>query len=103
MNAGVEADGQLRLTDDGLEMPEFLKGHVGEFTLKTADITGSFQTIDAGMPTDDFYDGPIAVYPDDDGDYNPELAAGYMALGTPSHGEEIFEIIDERENGGDDR
>ena len=101
MSVGVEVDGQLRLTDEGLELPEFLKGHVGEFTLKTADITGTYQTTDAGMPTDDFYDGPIAVYPDDDGDYNPELGPGYLAIGTPEHGEEIFEIIDERTDGGE--
>lgn len=96
MSGSVRADGTLRLTDDGIEMPAFLKGYVGSFKIRTADITGDFQTTDHGMPDTEFYDGPIAVYPDDDGDYNPDLGAGFMAIGTPRHGEEIFEIIDER-------
>lgn len=97
----VEADATLRLTDEGLEMPEFLKGYVGSFTLRTADITGTFETTDHGMPETKFYDGPIAAYPDDDGDYNPDLGSGYMALATPDHGEEIFAVLDERSQQSD--
>jgi hypothetical protein len=98
----VDADATLRLTDDGIEMPEFLKGYTGSFTLRTADITGTYQTSESGMPETDFFDGPIAVYPADDGDYNSDLAAGFMAIGTPEHGEEIFEVVDERDEEDDD-
>lgn len=93
----MSVDNTLRLTDDGLEMPEFLKGYVGTFQIRTADITGEFTTTDSGLPETDFYDGVIAVYPDDDGDYNPELEPGLLAISTPEHGEEIFEIVDETE------
>lgn len=92
----VEADDQLRLTDEGIEMPEFLKGYSGKFQLRTADITGTMETTEAGLPETEFYEGLLNVYPDDDGDYNPDLAAGYMALSTPVHDEMIYEVIDER-------
>lgn len=38
-------DAELRLTDEGLEMPEFLKGYTGTFTMRTPSITGEFETI----------------------------------------------------------
>lgn len=94
--ATAEPDDTLRLTDEGLEMPEFLKGYSGSFRVRTADVTGDMETTDAGLPETEFYDGVIAVYPDDDGDYNPDLASGLMAISTPEHGEEIYEIVDER-------
>lgn len=92
----VQPDGTLRLTDEGIQMPDFLKGHVGSFTIRTADVTGELQTTEHGLPETDFYDGVIAIYPDDDGEYNPDLGPGLMAIETPQHGEDVFEIIDER-------
>lgn len=89
-------DATLELRDDGLEMPEFLKGYVGSFTLRTADVTGQIQTTEHGLPESDYYDGVIAAYPDDDGDYNADLRAGLLALSTPQAGETVYRILDKR-------
>ena len=91
-----EPDAELRLTDDGLEMPGFLKGHVGDFTIRTPSATGEFETTDAGLPTDEYYDGAISAYPDG-GDYHGDLRAGLMAISTDQHPETVYEIVDERE------
>ena len=88
-------DATLRLTDDGLELPEVLKGHVGTFQIRTPRRTGTFETTDAGLPDVDFYDGVIAVFPDA-GTYHGDLDAGMMAISTDGHRETIYEIIDER-------
>lgn len=90
-----EPDADLRLTDEGLEMPEFLKGYVGEFTMRTANVTGEFETSDAGLPESEFYDGLIAVYPED-GDYHGDLTAGLMGISTTEHRETVYRIVDER-------
>lgn len=90
-----EPDATLRLTDDGIEMPEFLKGHVGEFTIRTPNITGDFETTDSGLPEDDVWDGVIAGYPND-GDYHGDLREGLMGISTDEHRETVFEIVDER-------
>lgn len=94
-------DETLRLTDEGLEMPDMLRGYVGTFTLRTASITGDYETTTSGMPDVDFYDGVIAVYPDDDGDYNPHLASGLLSIETDAHPERVFQIEDERTEDGD--
>jgi hypothetical protein len=88
-------DATLRLTDDGLELPEVLKGYVGEFQIRTPKVTGTFETTDAGLPDGDFYDGVIAVFPDA-GAYHGDLDAGMMAISTDEHRETVYEIIDER-------
>jgi len=88
-------DAALRLTDDGLEMPEFLKGYVGTFQIRTPRRTGTFETTDAGLPDVDFYDGVIAVYPGR-GTCHGDLDAGMMAISTAEHRETVYEIIDER-------
>ncbi len=93
-----EPDAALKLTDDGLEMPEFLKGYVGEFEIRTPNVTGEFETTDAGLPEDDYYDGPIAAYPND-GDYHGDLREGVMGISTTDHRETVYEIIDERTEG----
>lgn len=89
-------DATLRLTDGGIELPEFLRGYSGAFTMRTANITGEYTTTD-----EVFYDGPLAVYPDDDGDYNSHLRAGLLSFETPDHREVVFEILDERTDGGE--
>lgn len=95
-------DDELRLTDDGLEMPVFLRGYVGSFTIRTPQITGDFETTDSGLPEDEFYDGVIATYPED-GDYHGDLREGLLAISTPRHTETVYEIHDERtDNGGDE-
>lgn len=94
-------DDQLRLTDDGIEMPAFLRGYVGEFTMRTPQITGDFETTDSGLPDEQFYDGPLAAYPDD-GTYHGDLREGLLAFSTPTHGETVYEILDERSEGGDE-
>lgn len=93
-------DGELRLTDDGLEMPAFLRGYVGSFTMRTPSLTGDFETTDSGLPDEPFYDGVIAAYPED-GDYHGDLCETLAAFSTPTHGETVYEIHDERtEDGG---
>ena len=89
------ADAELRLTDEGLEMPEFLKGHVGDFTIRTPSITGEYETTDSGLPTDEFYDGPIAAMPGE-GDYNSDVPAGHMAVSTPDLPETTYRVVEER-------
>lgn len=96
----TDTDGDLVLTDEGLELPEFLRGYTGEFKMHTASVTGTVQTTDTGLPDAEFYDGPVAVYPDD-GEYNDDLSAGMMAFETSEHDKTVFNIIDERTNGGD--
>ena len=91
-----EPDAALRLTDNGITMPEFLKGYVGEFKIRTPNVTGEFETTDEGLPTDDTYDGVIANYPES-GDYHGDLREGLLAISTPRHPETVFEVIDERE------
>jgi len=88
-------DAELRLTDDGLEMPAFLKGYVGEFRMRTPSLTGEFETTDSGLPTDDFYNGIIAACPES-GDYHGDLEAGMMGLSTDDRRETVYRIIDER-------
>jgi len=88
-------DATLRLTDDGLELPEFLTGYVGEFQIRTPRRTGTFETTDAGLPDVDFYDGVIAVSPKA-GTRHGDLDAGMMAISTAEHRETVYEIIDER-------
>ena len=88
-------DATLRLTDDGLEMPEFLKGYVGTFQIRTPKVTGGFETTDSGLPDAEFYDGVIAAYPEA-GDYHGDLEAGLMGISTDEHRETVYEIIDER-------
>lgn len=90
-------DGELLLTDEGIEMPVFLRGYTGTFRIRTPSVTGDMETSAGGMPDGRFYDGPIAVYPSD-GDYNEDIPSGCMAMRTEDHPEMVFEIIDERED-----
>lgn len=87
--------GKLRLTDDGLEMPEMLKGYVGQFEMKTASITGQLETTDSGLPDAEFYDGVIAAYPED-GDYNAGISAGELVFQARGYPDTRFRIVDER-------
>lgn len=93
-------DAELRLTDEGLEMPAFLQGYTGEFTIRTPSVTGEFETAADGLPTGEFWDGIIAVYPDA-GDWHGDLREGLMGISTETHRETVFEIIDERSDDQD--
>jgi len=86
-------DTTLKLTDKGLEMPEFLRGYTGEFTIRTPNVTGELETTEDGLPDEDFYDGVIAVYPDA-GDYHGDLQEGMMGLSTTDHRETVYNITD---------
>ncbi len=88
-------DDELRLTDDGLEMPEVLKGHVGSFTIRTPSATAELETTEAGLPDTEFYDGIFATHPDA-GEYHGDLREGLMAVSVPGMPETVYEIIDER-------
>jgi len=89
------ADAVLKLTDEGIEMPCFLKGHVGKFKIRTPNIDGEYETTDAGMPENEYYDGPIAAMPGD-GDYNGDIPEGHMAVSTPELPETTYKVADER-------
>jgi len=91
----LTADATLRLTDEGLEMPDWLRGYAGSFTIRTGKVSGDVETTDAGLPDTEYYDGPIAVMPES-GDYNPEIPPGHMILTAPGQPEWCYEIIEER-------
>jgi len=91
-----DADGVLELADEGLEMPEFLRGYTGTFTVRTADVTGEMETTDSGLPDEEYNDGLLAVYPDDDGEYNGHLRAGLLSFETVGHRETVFKVVDVR-------
>lgn len=90
-----EPDAELQLTDDGLEIPDFLEGYVGTYTIRTPNTTNEFETTDEGLPEDGYYDGAIAVRPNE-GDYHGDLREGLMGISTEEHRETVYEIIDER-------
>lgn len=91
----VSADDELRLTDEGIELPDWLRGYTGSFTLKTGSIDGDFETTDEGLPDTEFYDGVIAAYPDT-GDWNPHIPEGHLILTATGEPEWCYDIIDER-------
>lgn len=95
-------DETLVLKEKGIQMPEMLRGYSGKFEVRTANVDGVFHTADGGLPDAEFFDGVIAVYPDDDGDYNPELREGLMAISTDLHEEKVFRVEDTRNQGGED-
>ena len=94
-------DDTLKLTDEGIDVPEYLQGYVGGFTVRTPNITGEFQTTEHGIPKRDVWNGPIAAYPDG-GDYHGDLREGLLAISTERHPEVVFEIIDERTEATDE-
>jgi hypothetical protein len=94
-HGGVRDGGTLRLTDDGIEMPEMLKGYVGQFEIKTATITAQFNTTEQGLPTDDYSDEVWATYPGDGG-YHAHLDAGEMLIQCRGAPDTLFEVVDER-------
>jgi ribosomal protein L37AE/L43A len=89
-------DDTLRLTDDGLEMPKWLRGYQGTFIVKARKVDAEFETTEAGLPDVKFYDGVIAVMPDEEGDYNPEIPPGHMILTAPDQPEYCYDVVDER-------
>jgi DNA-binding PadR family transcriptional regulator len=91
----LTADATLRLTDDGIELPDWLQGHTGTFEIRTGDVSGEYETTDAGLPETQFYDAPFAVVPDA-GDYNPHIPDGHMVITAPDEPEWCYEVVDER-------
>jgi hypothetical protein len=63
--------------------------------MKTPNLTGQFNTTDKGLPDSDFYDGPIAAYPED-GDYHAHLSEGEVIICCRVHRDTLFQIVDER-------
>jgi hypothetical protein len=90
-----EPDATLALTDEGIEMPEFLRGYVGDFTIRTPNVTGELETTESGLPDAEVSDTIFAVYPNS-GDYHGDLREGLLAISTPGHPETVFEIDDRR-------
>lgn len=93
--------GELCLTDGGIEMPDMLRGYQGQFEIRTPNITGQMNTTEEGLPDTDFYDGPIAAYPNA-GDYNEHINEGEMVIQARGHPDTKFTIVDERSEEGDD-
>lgn len=83
---------QLVVDDDGLHVPEWLVGFVGEFQMRTPNVEGDLETTDDGLPP---VVGPLGAYPEE-GDYHEDLDEGEMALSTPEHDEVVYQIIDQR-------
>jgi len=97
MSSNINDGGTLELTDDGIEMPDMLKGYVGQFEIKTAKITAQFNTTDQGLSTDDYSDTVWAHYPES-GDYNAGLAEGEMVIQARGYPDTKFTIQDNRED-----
>ena len=97
----LTADGTLRLTDEGIEMPEWLRGYTGEFTIEDGSVTGTLTTEPSGLPDTDIWDGVLAVMPTD-GDYNPEIPAGHWVITAPGKPRYCYAIDDERSEVADD-
>jgi len=98
MSESVQDGGELRLTDEGIEMPEMLKGYVGQFEIKTNNITAQMNTTEAGLPEDDISDVVWATYPGSaDGDYNNDIEHGEMVVQARGYPATKFSVIDERD------
>lgn len=85
----------LELTDEGIEMPERLKGYVGQFEIKTPNVTAQFNTTEKGLTTDDYSDAVWGVYPDG-GDYHDELDEGEMIIQARGYSAKKYRVIDKR-------
>ncbi len=95
----VDYDETLELTEEGIEMPDMLRGYQGEFKYHTASVTGTINTIASGYPDAEYFDGAIATYPHDDGNKNLYLAPGYIGLQTDERPEEkVFKVVDKRDS-----
>lgn len=92
---GVHDGGELRLTDEGLEMPEMLKGYVGQFEIKTGTVTAQLNTTKNGLTTDDYSDAVWAAYPQG-GDYHAHLDAGEMIVQCRGQPDAFFKVVDRR-------
>lgn len=90
-----EPDATLALTDAGIEMPEFLRGYIGEFSIRTPNVTGMYETSDTGLPDREVADTVFAAVPTE-GDFHGDLRAGLMAISTPDTPEVVYEIVDIR-------
>lgn len=82
-------------------MPEMLRGYTGQFEMKVPNVTGQFNTTDSGLPDEEFWDGPLAVYPAE-GTYHEHLDEGEMVLQCRGYPNTLFQIVDEREEVGED-
>jgi len=95
MSQEIKDGGTLRLTDEGIEMPEMLKGYVGQFEIRTGSITAQFNTTDQGLPESGYCDAVWGTYPEG-GDYNATLDEGEMVVQVRGYPDTKFEIVDER-------
>ena len=90
-----QVDGRLVVTEEGLEIPEWLQGFVGEFDTRTPNVTVELTTTEHGLGE---HLDALSTVPGA-GDYHEDLEAGQMALSAPGHEERIYEIVDERSGG----
>lgn len=88
-------DATLELTDNGIEMPNFLRGYTGEFTVRTPNVTGIFETSDGGLPEKPVANTMFAILPED-GDYHSDLEGSVMAIKTDTAPETVFKVVDAR-------
>lgn len=91
----IRDGGVLRLTEDGIQMPDFLRGFSGTFMMFTPNVDGELETTEEGLPDVEYYDGIFAV-DTNSGDYNEWLEAGDIAFETPNHPVTRYTILDER-------
>lgn len=85
----------LHITEEGLELPDWLQGHVGSFSLKTPNVDGDLETTEHGLGT---HNQVLASVPEP-GDYNEELDEGQLALRKPGYPWRVYQVVDTTEEG----
>lgn len=90
----ADVDGELRVTEEGLEIPEEIVGYVGEFQIRTPNVDGVLTTTYAGLPEFLSVLGEIT----ESGDYNEDLEAGQIAISADGFPEKVYRQIDDRGN-----
>lgn len=92
----VSAEKTLRLTDEGLELPEWFRGYTGRFTVKTSTLSCTVSTGNAPVPDDELWDGPIAAVPQDEENCCSRIPSGCLVLTAPGKLERCYRIVDKR-------
>lgn len=87
----AKVDQELELNDDGeLILPDYLVGYVGDFTIRTPNVTGEMETSEHGLGETSDLLGSVP----EAGDWHGDLEAGMMAISTDEHPEKVFRITD---------
>lgn len=93
IDAPHQPDGTLTVNEDGLLLPDWLVGYVGEFRMRTPNVTGEMETTEQGLSDRLSTLGAIP----EEGTYNSDLRAGQMALKIPGEPEYVYKVVDEAE------